>query len=93
MSSLRQLATLLSDGRLQDNTKKLKALRSRFNDEKGTAFNEDVRELLKKTSTLIVWNWEVKIDINGNLKADKNYGDIDVLAYDSVNKVLFAIEC
>ena len=93
MSSLRQLATLLSDGRLQDNTKKLKALRSRFNDVKGTAFNEDVRELLKKTSTLIVWNWEVKIDINGNLKADKNYGDIDVLAYDSVNKVLFAIEC
>ena len=93
MSSLRQLSTLLSDGRLQDNTKKLKALRSRFNDVKGTAFNEDVRNLLKKTSTLIVWNWEVTIAVDGNLKAEKNYGDIDVLAYDSDKKILFSIEC
>lgn len=93
MSSLRQLATLLSDGRLQDNTKYLKALRSRFNDIKGQDYNEDVRDYLKKNSALTVWDWEVKIDVDGNLKAEKNYGDIDVLAYDSVRKVLFAIEC
>lgn len=93
MSSLRQLSTLLSDGRLQDDTQHLKALRSKFNDIKGKAFNEDVRLFLKKQTNLKVWDWEVTIDVDGNLKAEENYGDIDVLAYDSVRKILFAIEC
>ncbi len=93
MASLRQLATLLSDGRLQAETAKLKALRSKFNDIKGEDFNEDVREYLKENISLKVWDWEVKISTDGNLTADKNYGDIDVMAYDANRKILFAIEC
>lgn len=93
MAALRQLTKLLVDGRLKVDTKALSALRGKFNDIKGRLFNDEVREYLKGSSGLMVFDYEVEISKDGNLKADKNYGDIDVLAYDSERKILFSIEC
>ena len=35
----------------------------------------------------------VKIKERGHLVADIDYGDIDVLAYDTTNNILYSIEC
>ena len=93
MAALRQLTTLLGNGRLKDETAALKSLRGKFNDLKGRVFNDKVRDYLKGAGSLTVFDYEVKISPNGNLKADKNYGDIDVLAFDRERKIVFSIEC
>lgn len=94
MAALRQLATLLSNGRLKDETTALKGLRGKFNDLKGRVFNDKVRDYLKGSGKLLVFDYEVKISPNGHLKTDKkNYGDIDVLAFDRERKIVFSIEC
>lgn len=93
MSSLRQLSKLLSDGRLKDETPELSKLRGCFNNIKGREFNDAVRQFLNQYENLKVWEYEVSINKGANLNADKNYGDIDVLAYDSGRKIVFSIEC
>ena len=93
MSSLRQLSTLLSDGRLKDETPELSKLRGWFNNIKGREFNDEVRRFLNQYENLKVWGYEVSINKGANLNADTNYGDIDVLAYDSGRKIVFSIEC
>lgn len=93
MVSLRQLTQLISEGRLKDDTPKLKELMGRFNELKGRLFNDEIRAFLKECGDLKVWDYEVKIAPRGHFNAEKNYGDIDVLAYDEHNRILYSIEC
>lgn len=88
-----QLTDLLYAGRLKNVGKKLSKLLGRFESEKGAAFNEEVRAFLKQNSTLKVWDYDVSIKPKGNLVADADYGDIDVLAYDEARNVVYSIEC
>lgn len=88
-----QLTDLLYAGRLKYVGKKLSKLLGRLESEKGIAFNEEVRTFLKKNSPLRVWDYDVSIKPKGNLAADDDYGDIDVLAYDEKRNVVYAIEC
>lgn len=88
-----QLTDLLYAGRLKNVGKKLSKLLGRFESEKGAAFNEEVRTFLKENSTLKVWDYDVSIKPKGNLVADADYGDIDVLAYDEQQNVVYSIEC
>ena len=88
-----QLTDLLYAGRLKNVGKKLSKLLGRFESEKGAAFNEEVRTFLKQNSTLKVWDYDVSIKPKGNLVADADYGDIDVLAFDEARNVVYSIEC
>lgn len=80
-------------GRLKNVGKKLSKLLGKFESEKGAAFNEEVRSFLKENSTLKVWDYDVSIKSKGNLVADADYGDIDVLAYDEKRNIVYSIEC
>lgn len=91
-----QLTDLLYSGRLKNGGKRLEKLLGKFESEKGTAFNEEVRSWLKQNTELIVWDYDVSMKPKGSFATSTelgDLGDIDVLAYDSVNNVVYSIEC
>ena len=88
-----QLTDLLYSGRLKYVGKKLDSLLGIFESKKGRVFNEEVRSFLQKVPGLTVWPKDVSIKTKGNLIADSDYGDIDVLAYDKNTNILYSIEC
>lgn len=89
----KQLADLLYSGRLRNVGKKLERLLGKFESKKGAAFNEEVRKWLQEHTTLKVWEYDVPIKPKGIFSASEDLGDIDVLAYDSANNVVYSIEC
>lgn len=72
---------------------KLQNLLAERNNHKGKEFRNEVVEWLHKNTDLEVINFEVKIKKKGFLSADKDYGDIDILAFDHKNKIIYCIEC
>lgn len=72
---------------------KLQNLLAERNHHKGKEFRNEVTEWLHKNTDLEVINFEVKIKKKGFLSADKDYGDIDILAFDHKNKIIYCIEC
>ena len=88
-----QLTDLLYSGRLKYGGKKIEKLLGKFESAKGAAFNEEVRTWLQDNTTLKVWEYEVSIKPRGNFIASDDLGDIDVLAYDTSNNVVYSIEC
>jgi hypothetical protein len=72
---------------------KLQNLLAERNHHKGKEFRDEVTEWLDKNTDLEVINFEVKIKKKGILNADKDYGDIDILAFDHKNKNIYCIEC
>ena len=60
---------------------------------KGGPFRETVKEWFKANSGLTVIEHEIDISPNGHLKADRNYGDIDLLVIDQPSKRIYPIEC
>lgn len=87
------LTDLLYSGRLRNPGKKLEVLLGYFEAKKGREFNEEVRTFLQTIPGLIVWPHDVTIKQNGNLSAEIDYGDIDVLAFDNTRNILYSIEC
>ena len=65
----------------------------KFEARKGFAFNDEVRSFLAKTPMMRVWEHDVTIKSGGYFSADKDYGDIDVMAYDTSSDILYLIEC
>ena len=88
-----QLTDLLYSGRLKNVGKKLEKLLGKFEAAKGAAFNEDVRRWLKQNTTLQVWDYDVPMKPKGAFVTPEDYGDIDVMAYDSSKNVVYSIEC
>jgi hypothetical protein len=83
---------LLSEGKLNNGGKLINKVLGRFRERKGKYFRDQVRDWLKKQKLSVV-DYEVAISPKGHLKADKNYGDIDVLAFNSRTNTILAIEC
>ena len=91
-----QLIDLLYSGRLRYVGEKLSTLLGQFEAQKGRVFNEEVRNMLQQIPSLTVWSHDISIKPQGNLNVNTenvNYGDIDVLAFDSKNNILYSIEC
>jgi hypothetical protein len=60
---------------------------------KGNSFREKVMEWFQKETDFQVIPKEVDISKKGQLKADRDYGDIDVLVIDHKKKIIYSIEC
>lgn len=88
-----QLTDLLYSGRLKNDGKNMGDLLGVFEAKKGRVFNEEVRAFLQKISGLTVWTHDVQIKPKSILDSDKDYGDIDVMAYNPATNVLYSIEC
>lgn len=88
-----QLSDLLYSGRLRYVGRKIETLLGKFEARKGFAFNDEVRSFLAKIPMMRVWEHDVTIKSGGYFSADKDYGDIDVMAYDTSSDILYLIEC
>ena len=88
-----QLSDLLYSGRLRYVGRKIETLLGKFEAIKGSVFNDEVRSFLEKIPMIRVWKHDVTIKSGGYFAADKDYGDIDVMAYDISHNILYLIEC
>lgn len=74
-------------------SKKMKSLLGSISGEMGKPFEEEVREWLRKNTTLDVQPLEIYPSKLSKRSADKELGDIDVFAVDHVRKIIYSIEC
>ena len=79
--------------RVEDEHSKIRNLIAKRLNLKGKNFTNKVRDWLNQNPKLRVVDFEVKIDKKGVLIADKNYGDIDILAFNDSSKLIYCIEC
>lgn len=79
--------------RVEDEHNKIKNIIAKRLNLKGKDFRNEVKDWLIENTQLRVIDFEVKIDVKGVLVANKNYGDIDILAFDDSNKLIYSIEC
>lgn len=79
--------------RVDSNHLLIKNLIAQRNNLKGKEYRNSVSQWLQENTKLLVIPFEVKIDVKGTLKADKNYGDIDILAIDEHKRIMYSIEC
>lgn len=95
LAAFQQLALLLTEGQLSvpEREKHVKGIVAHYSGIKGAEFNEQVRNYLREHTKLKVADYDVKIDPRHLASADRNYGDIDVLAFDGEPGVLYNIEC
>ena len=89
----KQLDNLLFEGKLNNGGKRIEKLLGTFRERKGKLYRNKVKDWLKTNPDLTVIDYEVKIDTNGHLIADKNYGDIDVLVHNRKSNTLYSLEC
>jgi hypothetical protein len=68
-------------------------LMAKRNNIKGRNYRNSVLKWLDENTSLEIIPFEVKIEPKGTLTADKNYGDIDILAFDEDKKIIYSIEC
>ncbi|MFE8422493.1 SEC-C metal-binding domain-containing protein [Tenacibaculum sp. ZH5_bin.1] len=73
--------------------KNINKLLAKRNNIKGEKFRQNVYDWLISNTTLEVIPHEVKIKERGILKADRNYGDVDILAFNHSKKIVYSIEC
>ncbi|WP_316778801.1 hypothetical protein [Pedobacter antarcticus] len=89
------LTSLISSNRLKvsDQGPIASKVMSIFVKHNGQKYRNEVFNWLKQTTALRIIDYEVTISENGHMVANKNYGDIDVMAIDDQLKVIYAIEC
>lgn len=93
ISAQKQLEYLLFEGKLNNGGKRIEKLLGTFRERKGKQYRNKVKDWLKTNPDLTVIDYEVKIDTNGHLIADKNYGDIDVLVHNTKTNTVYSLEC
>lgn len=93
ISAAHQTHFLVNEGKLKHGGVAIDKLQGDILSEKGKIFNEEVRSFLKTIPDYLVADYDVSIKKNGNLTADKDYGDIDVFVYDKIHNCVFNIEC
>lgn len=86
------LMSIFFDGTLKvdNNCSEIKNILRKIVTEKGDEFRIQVRDWIKENTDLFVLDYEFNITTK---IADKNYGDVDVLALDEKRKILYCIEC
>lgn len=93
ISAQKQLNYLLLEGKLNNGGKNIEKLLGTFREMKGKKYRNEVKDWLKKNKGLVVIDYEVDISPNGHLKADKKYGDVDILVYDTKTNIVWSLEC
>lgn len=93
LDATNKLHSLLNQGRLKNGGPALKAVQGTITRIMGSRFRNNVLAWLKTNSHFIFWEHEVTMSPAGHIKTEKNYGDIDILAYDKDSKTLFILEC
>jgi len=93
ISSSEHLVNLVSYGILKNGGKQIKKILGKIADLKGKSFRNYVANWIEENTSLTVCNHEVTIEEEGHLKAEKNYGDIDIFAYDAAMNQVYNIEC
>lgn len=91
-SASENLNYLLFNGLLKVDSqyKKINSLLASRNNVKGKEFRNEVANWLSENFNLEVIPYEYKIP---RKKQHKDYGDIDVLAFDNTRKIIYCIEC
>lgn len=93
ISAQKQLDYLLFEGKLNNGGRRIEKLLGTFRERKGKLYRNKVKDWLNTNPDLTVIDYEVKIDTNGHLIADKNYGDIDVLVHNTKTNTVYSLEC
>ncbi|MFC3562792.1 hypothetical protein [Pedobacter jamesrossensis] len=95
LRSYMQLTALISSGKIKvakEGQIESKVI-SIFVKHSGKKYRNEVFKWLKENTNLRLIDHEVTITENGHLVADINYGDVDIMAIDDVNKIIYSIEC
>jgi hypothetical protein len=93
-SYIDNLLFLIFTGKLPEtNSEKMGSFIGTVLHEKGTPYRNEVADWLKHNSNLEVIGHEVKIQPGGHIPAEKNYGDVDVMAVDHEEKIIYSLEC
>lgn len=94
-SAIENFYSLFYNGllKVENENKKVWKLISQRNIIKGREFRNEVYEWLINNTSLRVEKFEVKIKEKGVFNADRNYGDIDIIAFDKNEKIIYSIEC
>ncbi|MES2387840.1 MAG: SEC-C metal-binding domain-containing protein [Bacteroidota bacterium] len=93
VTAAKQIEQLFRNGRLKYGKENINLLLGENNEELGKSFRKRVLKWFKSFPDLFVSDFEVTITTNGHLRADKNYGDIDILVFDSNTSIAYNIEC
>lgn len=87
------LINLCMDGRLRAQTLEMRQALGEINNLQGEEFNDKVADVFAKSPTYIVKRRVKKVGHLRLVGPDGDLGDIDVLAIDTVNRVIRVIEC
>lgn len=92
VSSIDNFFAVFFNGSLKIDSKfrKINSLLAERNNIKGKQFRNEVSNWLTENTFLEVVPYEFKIPVKGN---SKNYGDVDILAFDKRKKIIYSIEC
>ncbi len=93
ISAQKQLSYLLYEGKLNNGGRNIEKLLGTFRERKGKEYRNKVKDWLKQNKNLNVIDYEVDISPNGHLKADKKYGDVDILVHDTKSNIVWSLEC
>lgn len=94
LAAFDNLMTLLTQGILwSPEGGPISKIVKKMNDKKGKAFRNQVCEWFSANTSFEVIPYEVRIGPRAPLHATENLGDIDVMAIDRVNKIVYSIEC
>jgi hypothetical protein len=95
MRSYMSLTSLISSNKLRvlEHGPIASKVMSIFVRHNGIKYRNEVFNWLRKTTELRLIEYEVTICEDGHLIADKNYGDVDVMAIDDQQKLIYSIEC
>ena len=88
-----QIFSTVSEGRYPGRSDPMKRFIGASGERMGREFTHEVMEWLQSHSSWLVHDREVPIRTNTQLRAGKDLGDIDVLAVDPQEKVIYSIEC
>jgi len=95
LTSAENYTALFFNGALKvDSTNKgIIQLMAEINKIKGKEYRDKILNWLKQNTSLEVMDYEVKIRVKGFFRSEQDKGDIDILAVDRTNNIIYSLEC